>query len=193
MFLGKLYWIIFSMSLVWVGMTGYDYYKTFFWPEAAAIVIATRETCLYSKGRLFGRQSKLPFCDDGEEAARLIADGFKLKKTRRLRIEAEFETEAGQRNQTTLEPLLEAVDGVKAGSSIRVRYSPTTPDNSELALAPDGRAGLFALGVAILLGSYGYFARQRRVSQHVTSLAQVSVRTGADVRRSAFPPFGRRA
>lgn len=192
MFLKKLYWIVLSLSLFWVGMTGYDYYKSYFWPEATATVIAARETCLYSKGRSFNRQSKLPFCDDEEEAARLIADGFKFKKTRRLRIEAEIGTEAGQRIQTTLEPLLEAVVGVKAGSTIRVRYSPATPGSSEVALAPDGRAGLFALGVAILLGSRGYFAR-RRLSRHVPPLAQVSARTGADVRGTGRQPFGRRA
>lgn len=158
----KLIPLFFCISVLLAGKTAYDYYKSYFWPEVAATVLSTRETCLFSKGR----SSRHAFCDDQEEAARLIAEGFKLRDAKRLRIEAVYEGPSGQKVSTTLDPFLKDAWRAKPGSMIRIRLSPATPGSSELALVPDGTQGLIALGTAALVGTYGwFFFRRRRLLQ----------------------------
>jgi hypothetical protein len=137
---------------------GYDYYKVFAWPEVSATVVSVRQTCEYSKssGRYGGRNREYPICDDGEEPARLLADGYELEDVRRLRIEALYEAEPGRNTSVPVDSSIKNAAGIGPNSTIKIRVS---SGRAELAARPNSAWALLLGGFAVLVGVYAYINR----------------------------------
>lgn len=148
------------LLFIFVVMTGYQYYKVFAWQQVGATVVATRQICEYKKRS--GRRSydrEYPFCNDDQQAARLIDDGYKLQGERRLWIEAVYEAEPGRKASVTLSPGLEHAVGIKPGSAIEIRVSSGT---AELAIMPNPGQALLVGGFAVAMGAYAFASSRRR-------------------------------
>jgi hypothetical protein len=146
------------LLFIFVAITGYQYYKVFAWQQISATVVATRQVCEYKKPS--GRRSyyrEYPFCNDDQEAARLIGDGYKLQGERRLWIEAVYESEPGRKASVTLSPGLEDAVGIKSGSAIEIRVSSGT---AELAIMPNPVHALLVGGFAVAMGAYAFATRR---------------------------------
>lgn len=130
---------------------GHDYYKIYAWPTAEAVVESIEWECIYAKKRIF-----LPTlrdyvkCDAKEDAAKLIADGYKYDG-RAENIWVVYQPEAGGRIRGMIDewPPEAGWSLPAVGSSIRVRYSPSAPETIEYATQP-GRKGLVI--VIMILG-----------------------------------------
>lgn len=138
-------------------LTGFDYYRVFAWPQESATVVSTRQICRYvqkSEGR--HERRKDAFCDDGAEAARLTADGYGLQDQRWLRIEAAYDSVAGNDVLVTLALPLGEAGAIMPGNIINIRVS---SGRAELAIMPNpALAVLFGIMTA-LTGLYAYLSR----------------------------------
>lgn len=146
------------LLFIFAAITGYQHYKVFAWQQINATVVATRQICEYKKRS--GRRSydrEYPFCNDDQEAARLIGDGYKLQGERRLWIEAVYEAEPGRKASVTLSPELEHAVGIKPGSAIEIRVSSGT---AELAIMPNPVHALLVGGFAVAMGAYAFATRR---------------------------------
>lgn len=138
-------------------LTGYDYYRAFAWPQESATVVSIRQICRYvqkSEGRHERRQDS--FCDDGPEAARLSANGYRMQDQRWLRIEAVYDSGPGKEILVTLAPPLEEAGAITPGSVINIRVS---SGRAELAVMPNPALAVLIGIMAASTGLYAYLSR----------------------------------
>lgn len=116
-----------------VGLAVYSTYKFFFWPHVQAVVTSVEPVCVYAKksGRRSTTREYLS-CDDGAEAARLVAHGYELRPDKQALLRAVYEVEPGRKTDATLRPRWESVASLRQGSVIQIRYSPDSPNEAEL-------------------------------------------------------------
>lgn len=149
--------VLLLLLLIFAAKTGYDYYKVFAWRQMDATVISARRTCEYAKksgSRSLHRE--YPLCDDAQEIARLIADGYRLWDEIRLRIEAAYEAKPGEKTSVTFDSSLEDAGTIKPGSTIKIRVS---SGSAELAIMPNLTFPLLLGATSALLGAYAYVMR----------------------------------
>jgi hypothetical protein len=150
-----------GLFCTFIGLTsfiGYDYYKIYAWSTAEAVVVSEEWRCNYAKKRIL-----LPTlhdsvkCDAKEDAAKLIADGYKYDGSS-VRIWVDYQPEGASKIRAVITwwpP--EAGWLPRIGSSIRVRYSWGAPKHVEFATKP-GRKGLVILIMIVGLVGVSFIA-----------------------------------
>ncbi len=148
---------LFSGLLALTAYIGYDYYKIFAWPTADAVVVAIDEKCTYARERpLWDFRSGLDLkrinCDAKEEAAKLIAVGYRKESGTSYAKWIVYEPEAGRRVRAILDQWPDGAGDLAVGRPVRVRYNPSMLDHVEAPTEP-GRKGLIL--VILVIGLVG--------------------------------------
>lgn len=155
--------------LLWVGGfvaffvaagEGYEHYKHYAWPTAEAAFDKIEPRCVYEKPRIWkGSNTEYLDCADKDAAAKLIANGYSYSRISN-RVWVVYEAEAGRKTYAIIGSWPEEAGTGAIGTSVRVRYSPSTPSRVEFAAEP-GREGFVVAFLILVATGIGHLAAGR--------------------------------